>query len=290
MDGMMVAAVAERIPCQADSDEHLVALWLHGRGPRTLAAYATEARLFLAFLDGRPLRAVRLGDLHAYADSLAHLAPASQASRLGAIKSLFSFGHRLGYLPFNTGAAVRLPTPRCARAERILSESDVHRLIALEPNARNRALLHLAYAAGLRISELAGLSWSSFIGRDDTGQVTVFGKGAKTRAILLPASTWRTLQELREGGGDGPVFRSRKGGKALGGAALHHIVKGAAKRAGLPANVSAHWLRHAHASHSLDRGAPISLVQATLGHSSVATTGRYLHARPGDSSARYLGL
>ena len=69
---------------------------------------------------------------------------------------------------------------------------------------------------------------------------------------------------------------------------VHRIVKAAAARAGLSAAVSAHWLRHAHASHALDRGAPIHLVQATLGHSSVATTGRYLHARPNDSSSRYL--
>jgi site-specific recombinase XerD len=72
--------------------------------------------------------------------------------------------------------------------------------------------------------------------------------------------------------------------------AVHRIVKAAAERAGLSAEVSAHWLRHAHASHSLDRGAPIHLVQATLGHASVATTGRSLHARPTDSSARYLGV
>lgn len=63
--------------------------------------------------------------------------------------------------------------------------------------------------------------------------------------------------------------------------------KAAAKRAELPASLSTHWLRHAHASHALDQGGPISLVQATLGHASVATTGRYLHARPGDSSAHY---
>ncbi len=66
------------------------------------------------------------------------------------------------------------------------------------------------------------------------------------------------------------------------------IVKAAAKRAGLPPDVSPHWLRHAHASHALDRGAPISLVQATLGHASVTTTGKYLHARPEESSARYV--
>jgi integrase/recombinase XerD len=66
-------------------------------------------------------------------------------------------------------------------------------------------------------------------------------------------------------------------------------VRRAAKRAELEVKtkVSPHWLRHAHATHALERGAPIHLVQATLGHASVATTGRYLHARPTDSSARY---
>ena len=57
--------------------------------------------------------------------------------------------------------------------------------------------------------------------------------------------------------------------------------------AGLDVNASPHWLRHSHATHALERGAPIHLAQATLGHASVATTGRYLHARPTDSSARY---
>ena len=79
-------------------------------------------------------------------------------------------------------------------------------------------------------------------------------------------------------------------GSTLDASQIHRIVKAAAERTGLSASVSAHWLRHAHASHGLERGAPIHLVQATLGHSSVATTGRYLHARPSDSSARYLGV
>ena len=69
---------------------------------------------------------------------------------------------------------------------------------------------------------------------------------------------------------------------------MTRIVREASQRAGIPANVSTHWLRHAHASHALDRGAPIHLVQATLGHRSVATTSRYLHARPGESSAGYV--
>lgn len=108
--------------------------------------------------------------------------------------------------------------------------------------------------------------------------------------MLLSPETWCALVALRgEASETAPVFRSRKGG-ALDPSQVRRIVVAAARRAGLAQAVSPHWLRHAHASHALDRGAPIHLVQTTLGHASVATTGRYLHARPSDSSARYLGV
>jgi len=132
------------------------------------------------------------------------------------------------------------------------------------------------------------LKWSDLQGRDTAGQITVFGKGGKTRTVLMPQSVWNSLMSLRGDAGNGdPVFRSRKGGH-LDESMVWRIVRKAAKRAGIAKEVSCHWLRHAHASHALDRGAPIHLVQQTLGHSSVATTGRYLHARPTDSSSSYL--
>ena len=116
------------------------------------------------------------------------------------------------------------------------------------------------------------------------------GKKHEVQVLHREGGATHILAELRGGAGpDDPVFRSRKGGH-LDPSAVHRIVKAAANRAELPDHVSAHWLRHAYASHSLDRGAPIHLVQATLGHASVATIGRYLHARPTDSSARYLGV
>lgn len=94
---------------------------------------------------------------------------------------------------------------------------------------------------------------------------------------------------LGVGAPDDPVFVSRAGGQ-LSVVQAWRIVRQAARAAGLDQGVSPHWLRHAHASHALDRGAPIALVQATLGHASVATTGRYTPARPGKSSGRFLGL
>jgi integrase/recombinase XerD len=274
---------------QASSDSRLIALWLHGRSPHTQRAYGADVRRFSSFV-GRPMEQVTLGDLQDFADSLGELAPASRARILSAAKSLLSFGHRLGYLPFDVGRPVKLPDQKNRLAERILLETDVQRMLALESQPRNHALLRLLYSAGLRVSELCALAWRDVQERSDAGQVVVYGKGGKTRAVLLSVATWRELNGLRDSAdSDAPVFRSRKGGH-LDESQILRIVRGASKRAGIDALVSPHWLRHAHASHALDRGCPIHLVQATLGHASVATTGRYLHARPTDSSARYLAV
>lgn len=276
-------------PAQAASDAELVGMWLHGRGPATTRAYAADAAAFLAHT-GKGLRAVTLRDVQSFVDTLAGRAPASRARKISAVKSLLSFAHRAGYVVFNVGAPVRVPAVTGTLAERILAEADVLRLIHTEANPRNAALLRLGYAAGLRISELCGLRWRDLAARDDAGQVTVLGKGGRPRAVLLSPETWRTLERLRrDAGPDAPVFRSAKGGP-LGCPQAHRILKAAAARAGLPADVSMHWLRHAHVSHALDRGAPAHLVQATVGHASLTTTSRYAHARPNDSSARYLAV
>ena len=282
----METAVAIR---QADTDGQVVAMWLHGRSPHTQRAYSRDATRFLAFA-GKPLRQVTLADVQAFADSLAGLAPASRARALAAVKSLLAFAHRIGYLPFDVGAPVRLPGRKDTLPERILPEAAVHRMLALEPDRRNHALLRLLYAAGLRVSEACSLRWRDVQEHGDAGCVVVFGKGGKTRTVLLSRDTWRELISLRgEAGREEPVFRSRKGGH-LHPSQVLRIVRAAARRAGIQAPVSPHWLRHAHASHALERGCPIHLVQTTLGHASVATTGRYLHARPQDSSARYLAV
>jgi integrase/recombinase XerD len=85
------------------------------------------------------------------------------------------------------------------------------------------------------------------------------------------------------------VFVSQKGGR-LDETAVHRIVKIAAQVAGISADASAHWLRHSHASHSLDRGASLVTVRDTLGHSSIATTNKYLHSKRKDSSALHLAV
>jgi site-specific recombinase XerD len=281
---------------QADNDDQVLAMWLYGRPQTTQRAYAYEVKALLAVV-GKPIKSITLGDLQGYFSGLTTLAPASQARAINGVKSLFSFAQRIGHLHFNPAAAIKGPKIKNTLAERILPESEVHRLLALEPHPRNRVLLRLMYAAGLRVSEVCGLKWRDLQEREEgAGQITVYGKGGKTRVVLLSPQTWAELISLKGEGAtndplaDNPVFASRKGKGHLHPSQVKRIIQSSAERAGIEAPVSPHWLRHAHASHALDRGAPIHLVQSTLGHATVATTGKYLHARPEDSSARYLGI
>ena len=280
------------VPREADTDAQLIDLWLHGRSRHTQRAYRADVERFLRLV-GKPLMEVRLADIQAFADALdgGDLEPASRHRILSSLKSLFAFGHRIGYLAFDTARPLKLPGLRDQLSERILDEGQIQRIIALETNPRNSIMLRLLYAAGVRVSELCGLRWRDCQGRDDNdGQISVFGKGDKTRVVLLPSSVFQQLIELRQDASDvQPVFLSRRK-RHLHPSQVLRIVRAAAKRAGIEKAVSPHWFRHAHASHALDRGAPISLVQSTLGHSQIATTGRYLHARPSDSSSRYLPL
>src|SRR5262245_29850895 len=161
------------------SDDQLVEIWLHGRSPHTERAYRADVERFRSQV-AKDLRLVTLADLQRFANSLTEPAPASRCRVLSSLKSLLGFGHRLGYLPFDAGRALRLPTARNRLNERILSEADLHRILSLEPAGRNRAILTLLYASGVRVSELCALCWRDLQPHGESGQVTVLGKGGKT--------------------------------------------------------------------------------------------------------------
>ena len=274
------------------ADQILVATWAAAQqSARTRTAYAYEGRRLVSRLD-KPLAEATVGDLQAYVAGLGEdLAPATIGLAVSAVKSLYAFGIETGALAADPSKTLQAPPIKNVLAERILEEGDVRRMINAESEPRNRALLLLFYGAGLRRNELAGLTWRDLSSRGTgQGQATVFGKGGKTRTVMLAPTFWTALLGIRgDAEPDEPVFRSRKGGH-LDPSAVWRIVKAAAAAVGLPVGVSPHWLRHSHASHSLDRGAPLSLVQQGLGHASVATTSKYLHARPSDGAGRYLGM
>jgi integrase/recombinase XerD len=185
LDGALVPVTPTALVAtqQAESDQHLIDLWLHGRSRHTQRAYRADAGRFLASVQ-KPLHHVTLGDL------------TSVYRTMSAVKSLFAFGHRIGYLPFDVARPLRLPALREKLAERILEETDVLRMIALENMPRSKAILLTLYAGGFRVAELCSLKWGDLQGRDGAGQITVFGKGGKTRTVLVPQSVWNSLLSL----------------------------------------------------------------------------------------------
>lgn len=265
----------------------LIILWLHGKSPNTVDGYRRYAERFFASVGNKPLGEVTLMDFQLWEMSL-KCSDNSKRVAVGAIKSLFSFAKELGVISANVGILVRSPKARNRLAERILTEEEVKKIRDATTNERDRLVVRLLYSAGLRVSELCNLKWRDLKEHSSGGQITVFGKGDKTRSVLIRKGLWKELQELRSNAHfDSPVFVSRQGGH-LCRSMVFHIVKNAAKKAKIEGDVSPHWLRHSHASHSLDRGAPIHLLQKTLGHSSVSITEMYLHAKPTDSSGLYL--
>jgi len=278
-----------------DAQAQLVDMWLYQKAENSKEAYRRIVANFLAFV-AKPIPQVTLEDLYQYAGHLEGLKLSlnSQKTYLSIIKSLLSFATKIGMTQVNAGAALTLKSPPDSLSKRILSETEIILLTHAEKDPRNRMILRLFYASGIRVSELAHLKWQDLTPRGDSGQIEVFGgKGGKSRSVLIAKVIWDELVQLRGNAREHEaVFKShsRKHGGHLSRKSIDRIVKAAGVKAGLTKKISSHTLRHCHASHSLERGASVALVSETLGHADVKITSRYLHARPGDSSGLYLTL
>lgn len=276
-------------------DLQLIELWLADRPATTVRAYRSALAGYLDVTGEVPIRRQTLVDVQKFASSLEG-SPAYRARQLAAIASLWAFGCKIGYLRFNAMAVVRRPKPVADRGARILTVADVNRLVYGEPDLRDRALLRTMYVAAPRVAELVALDLAD-VQTSDRGEFLRFvGKGGKERYVRIPTSLYADLIKLRSrfavDDRETPLFFSRRweGGKRqrLSARRVDEIVRAAGRRAQLHAEISPHWLRHAHASHAMDHGCPLHVLQSTLGHSSMQTTSIYAHARPDDSSALYL--
>ncbi|HEY9668362.1 MAG TPA: tyrosine-type recombinase/integrase [Coleofasciculaceae cyanobacterium] len=213
---------------------------------------------------------------------------------------MISFAQKIGYLQFNFGAALKNGKTADRLHDRILIQRDIQKMIFATEQAsyrykadkeRDLLIIKLLYTTGLRVSELTSLTWENLNERDNGGQLTVVGNGDKVRTVIIPSELWGELMNFKaNASNNSPVFASRKGGGHLDRSQINRIVDAIAARAGINKKVSPHWLRHAHATHALENGADIGLVQQTLGHANVATTSRYLSARPERSSSQYINL
>jgi integrase/recombinase XerD len=273
----------------ASSDRDLILIWLGGKSNTTQVSYNSTVTKFIEFI-AKPLAEVKLEDLQLWERGLkARFKLTTVANKVLVIKSLFSFGVKTGYLTFNVGSFLKTPKAKETIAERILDVSDVRGLIKYGvKNERDRLLLSLMYGCGLRVSEAIGLTWNDLRSHGDGGKATVFGKGSKTRVVLIPDKLWQQVKEFEKYHRVNQyVFISRNHNQ-MERSVVHRMIKRACKRAGIDERASAHWLRHSHASHSLEAGCNLRLLQQSLGHASVTTTERYLHISPDAGSSQFI--
>ena len=285
----------ERLRLSLEAEEFLS--WLaveRGRATNTLAAYRRDLIAYERFLADRGLKAAGVGETDVQ-DYLAELraggrAPATVARALVALRSLHRFLLDEGHVASDPTGDVGAPkVPQ--GLPKALNEDEVARLLGAvvgedAPARRDRAILELLYGTGMRISELVGLSLGD-VGLDE-GALRVFGKGSKERVVPLGRYARDALDEWLAAGGRGAmaparwarrgdseaVFLNNRGGR-LSRQGAWGIVRRYGDMAGLGDRLTPHVLRHSCATHMLDHGADIRVVQELLGHAAITTTQLY---------------
>ncbi|CAN7210444.1 site-specific tyrosine recombinase XerD [Massilia sp. LjRoot122] len=274
-------------------DEFCDTLWLEqGLAKNSLDAYRRDLKLFAGWLQAkRPQRPSLLGvepeDIAAYfAERHADTRPSSANRRLSVLKRFYGLALRRNQIPHDPClkmASAKQPT----RFVHTLSENQVEALLGAPDvstplGLRERTMLELMYASGLRVSELVALKLVEVSLND--GVLRITGKGSKTRLVPFGAEArlWleRYLKDPRgiilNGQVDDALFVTGRGG-AMTRQMFWILIKKHAQKAGIQGPLSPHTLRHAFATHLLNHGADLRVVQLLLGHADISTTQIYTH-------------
>ena len=277
--------------------DYLVDSYLHylvvekGLSRNTIESYGRDLRVFLDFVEGRGIRSFRQvtrGDVLAFLKELQGrgLSVRSVSRALISLRGLFRFLLLEGHLEEDPVEEMEVPRPPRSLPH-VLSLQEVERILeAPDPGTplgvRDRAMLELLYATGMRVSELAGLAPE---GVDiQVGFVRVKGKGDKERVIPIGEVARERLEiYLREGrprllkGRESPYLFVNRQGRGLSRQGIWKLIKRYALQAGVLTPITPHTLRHSFATHLLERGADLRFVQVMLGHADIGTTQIYTH-------------
>jgi integrase/recombinase XerD len=275
----------------ADIEQYLDALWMEkGLADNTLASYRRDLSQYQAWLSGQSATLVNSSSPHLQ-DYLGWRlqrgqSPRSTARFLSCLRGFFRYQLREGRI--DVDPSLDVDSPKLGRPlPKSLSEAEVEALLAApdleDPlECRDRTMLEILYACGLRVSELVGLQISQ-VGMNQ-GVVRIIGKGGKERLVPMgeEALAWlrRYLsgarRELLANGASEVLFPSKRGSQMTR-QAFWYRIKLYAGRAGIKSSLSPHTLRHAFATHLLNHGADLRVVQLLLGHSDLTTTQIYTH-------------
>lgn len=263
----------------------------------TFEAYKQDLQQYLVFLQQKKvsLEAARIDELKAFLKTLkqSKLSARSMARKISSLKMFYQYAHQKeGW----TDYAQELISPRIVKTlPKFLSEQEVKNLLVIASQdisaigQRNKLLLHLLYASGMRISELISLTLSQL--HQDTGFIAIEGKGNKQRMVPLPQNTWQQIREYLEGPHKQFSLKYNDGNqvnylfpiqyadtiKHITRQACWGIVRKLCEAAGIKRAISPHQLRHSLATHLLKNGADLRSLQLWLGHENVNTVQIYTH-------------
>ncbi len=283
-------------------DRFADALWAEqGLADKTLAAYRSDLAGLARFLgrSGRGLCEAEYADLAAYMQTRMVHSARSGARLVSSMRRFYRWAVREDLLGEDPSALLDRPKPG-QPLPKVMSEAEVDALLCAPDlrsarGLRDRSMLEVLYAAGLRVSELVGLTLAQL--NREAGVVRILGKGGRERLVPLGDQALDWLQryfrearpELLKGAVSEFVFPGRAG-RAMTRQNFWNIIKAYARVAGLVSDPSPHTLRHAFATHLLNHGADLRAVQMLLGHSDLSTTQIYTHvatARLQDLHARH---
>ena len=274
-------------------DVFLDALWMErGLSENTLSAYRRDLQQFEDWLVQQPgapnLLEGSADDIRSYLEQrhARRISARSNARLISSLRNFYRYLHREKRISVDPSALI--DSPRQGRSlPKSLSEADVEALLAAPDTAadlglRDRCMLEVLYACGLRVSELVGLSIAEVNLRQ--GVLRISGKGDKQRLAPLGEEAIDWLEKYRlearpallAGGSCDALFVTRRG-QGMTRQAFWHLIKRYARQAGIDKPLSPHTLRHAFATHLLNNGADLRVVQMLLGHSNLSTTQIYTH-------------
>jgi len=285
-----ISTLHARIPFMAENisenvDQFLAFMESRGRSKNTVINYRVDLEQFREYLLRQGISDVSGIDSQSVRVYLSNIigfgiAKSSAARKLSAVRGFIRWLSSREVLDY--GVAAGLKGPKLPSSlPRALSFEETEKLLTEGPEngkhyQRDRLILELLYGSGLRVSELIDLNWENI--ETDQRMIRVFGKGSKERLVPFGPGVKKLLEDwklLSKEGTKGPLFLSEKGAERLTVRTVHRLVQRAALRVGIY-GVSPHTLRHCFATHLLERGAPLRVVQELLGHESIAATQRYL--------------
>jgi len=268
----------------------------------TVRNYTTDLLGFFDFLKAKEISSLKEVDRHVLRDYLSHLmeqgfVKASIARKLSAIRSFYRYLLREGMVTTNPVASTSSPKLD-KRLPSFLTPEEVVRLLqapdlSTPQGLRDRALMELLYASGLRVSELVNLDVEQV--NFDTYEIRVWGKGSKERVVLMGIPAAEALNTYLSQGrpkllGDKrsrALFVNRYGGRLIA-RSVQRLLEKYASLAGINKRVYPHLLRHTFATHLLDGGAGLRVVQELLGHASLSSTQIYTHVTKSQAKKVYL--